>query len=190
MEVNMTKQCQICSSIFTKPSTCSAKRWNEVRRYCSLKCKGIATRGRAPWNDQRITKSCLVCTNDFKVSPTFKHSKYCSRKCYGSTLHGENAINWQGGITPINAAIRNSEKYSQWRTAVFKRDDYTCQNCNERGGKLEADHIKLFSRYPELRLTVDNGQTLCKPCHKLKTNIDLKRHWKNQFSSSFIKSLN
>ena len=74
--------------------------------------------------------------------------------------------NWQGGITPINAKIRNSKKYKEWREKIFKRDNWICQNCNVRGGQLEADHIKPFAQYPKLRFEVGNGRTLCKKCHK------------------------
>ncbi len=63
-------------------------------------------------------------------------------------------------------------EYKLWREAVFKRDNYTCQICNQYSGYLEADHIKPWAVYPELRYAIDNGQTLCKNCHKLKTKID------------------
>src|SRR3990167_1818417 len=78
---------------------------------------------------------------------------------------GDKHWNWQGGITPENKRIRNSKDYILWRTAVFMRDDYTCQGCRQIGGDLEADHIKPFALYPELRLAIDNGRTLCIDCH-------------------------
>lgn len=79
---------------------------------------------------------------------------------------GANCHLWKGGITPINSAIRHSIEYKLWRTAVFERDNYTCVWCNKRGGVLNADHIKPFARFPELRFAIDNGRTLCVPCHK------------------------
>ena len=82
------------------------------------------------------------------------------------TYSGETHHNWKGGITPEVRKIRNSRKYAVWRAAVFEKDDFTCQDCGERGGKLEAHHIKPFSKFPELRLVVSNGKTLCVKCHK------------------------
>lgn len=81
-------------------------------------------------------------------------------------VKGEKNGNWKGGITPINKALRETFEYEEWRTKVFERDLYTCQGCGKIGGWLEADHIKPFALYPELRLEISNGRTLCKPCHK------------------------
>ena len=73
---------------------------------------------------------------------------------------------WKGGVTPAHELIRKSSEYKLWREAVFKRDDYTCQICFKRGGRLNADHIKPFALFPELRLAIDNGRTLCAECHR------------------------
>lgn len=74
--------------------------------------------------------------------------------------------NWQGGISTENNRIRHSMEYRQWRETVFERDSYTCQYCNIRGGRLNADHIKPFALYPQLRFDISNGRTLCEDCHK------------------------
>ena len=73
---------------------------------------------------------------------------------------------WKGGINPINDSIRKSRDYKIWRKAVFQRDNFTCKECKQRGGKLNAHHIKPFALFPELRFAIDNGITLCIPCHK------------------------
>lgn len=72
------------------------------------------------------------------------------------------------GIEPEDAMvqIRHSYEYRLWRQSVFLRDDFTCQWCGQRGGKLHADHIKSFALHPELRFERSNGRTLCVLCHR------------------------
>lgn len=83
------------------------------------------------------------------------------------SITGNKHPRWKGGITPINKKIRHSVEYKLWRTAVFERDHYTCVWCgNKKSGNLNADHIKPFAYFPELRFAIDNGRTLCVPCHR------------------------
>lgn len=97
-------------------------------------------------------------------------------------LHrGSNHHNWKGGATSERERLRKSIEYKLWRTSVFERDDYTCRFCSERGGRLEADHIKPWCDYPELRFAIDNGRTLCHDCHT-KTDTYLMITGRNQYS--------
>ena len=43
-------------------------------------------------------------------------------------------------LTPLYIAIRECYKYRQWRTDIFRRDNFICVLCGERGGELNADH--------------------------------------------------
>ena len=118
-----------------------------------------------------------------------------SNKKIGETLKG-NQNAWKGGITPLNNQIRQCFKYRQWRSDVFTRDDFTCQECGKRGGCLEVDHYpKSFSdifykneiKTLEQALdceefwNINNGRTLCLNCHKKTKNYG-KKHKRNNHS--------
>ncbi len=160
----MKKNCLRCNKEFTKKYNYSQKYWL-TQKYCSISCsKGFPT----------INVKCLNCKKEFKTEQNrIKHGrgKNCSKKCYriySRTFRGEKHWAWKGGGTERKRAMGQVE-YVLWRTAVFMRDDYTCQTCAIKGGNLEADHIKPWALYPELRYAIDNGRTLCRPCH-LKTD--------------------
>lgn len=100
-----------------------------------------------------------------------KKTSIKTRKKLSDALKGSKSYLWRGGITEANYRIRHSLEYKLWREAVFERDKYTCIWCGAKSGVgkkviLQADHIKPFALYPELRFAIDNGRTLCKSCHK------------------------
>ena len=54
---------------------------------------------------------------------------------------------------------------STWVKQVLIRDEATCQHCGDKDVPLVAHHLLSFEDFPEHRLDVDNGLTLCNPCH-------------------------
>lgn len=146
-------------------------------KFCSKDCYTKSQKGTdlllnnrykgVPWNKGRkfpskanlVTKICNCCKSTYKVRPYRKEiAKYCSDKC-ARIMRNEHK-------SPINKVIRRSKKYKIWRESIFKRDGYTCLHCGIRGTELNADHILPFSLYPEFRFDVNNGRTLCVPCHR------------------------
>lgn len=117
--------------------------------------KTLFKKGSKPWNTGKHLPELI--------------KKEISRKLKGKErldIRGKFHPNWKGGITPFRVVIWHSKEYKLWRTAVFQRDKYICIWCGKKGGRLNADHIKPFALYPEFRFAIDNGRTLCVPCHR------------------------
>lgn len=121
--------------------------------------KKMSLRNKGKKRSEETRKKMRISAIGKKLSEEAKRKISLSRQ-------GEKHYNWQGGKTPINKTIRNSKEYHFWRTAVFIRDNRTCVWCGYNGGLINADHIKPFALFPELRLTINNGRTLCIDCHK------------------------
>jgi 5-methylcytosine-specific restriction endonuclease McrA len=94
---------------------------------------------------------------------------------------GERNPNWRGGISTVAHLIRTSPEYKKWRQAILERDNYTCQNCNKRGGDLNVDHFpKTFKEILdefsiksiedamacEALWDTESNRTLCVTCHR------------------------
>jgi len=129
---------------------------------------------------------CEVCNKRFWRKPydiAKGNNRFCSKQCYFgyqkgkpknlSNRHSYIGIdnpNWKGGITQANQKLRHGDMAKEWRLSVFKRDNWTCKKCGKRSRanrylRIEAHHVKPFALFPELRLVIDNGLTLCKKCH-------------------------
>jgi len=93
---------------------------------------------------------------------------------------GSDHPNWKGGTTKLRTNMLGMFEYRQWRSDVFQKDDFTCQECGKRGGDLEPHHIKevaeIIREYQIKTLedarncaelwNINNGITLCKECHR------------------------
>lgn len=127
----------------------------------ALKKMSDAKKGKSPWNKKgKVKITCIQCGTETDIKYSERNTrKFCGRPCL--------LVYRDKGLTEIRERIRNSIEYKLWRQAIFDRDGYACVWCGDnQGGNLEADHIKPFSMFPELRFALDNGRTLCKPCHR------------------------
>jgi len=128
---------------------------------------------------------CRWCGRVFIPKNGNYKTKYCSKKCFEATKVGKPAYpNTVGkrGVKPRTYHLRKRNKYGNafdrgWRKAIFKRDDYTCQRCGVRGGRLQAHHKKPYREFPELRYVLSNGETLCVACHKQTKTYGWSKYW-------------
>ena len=204
-----SKRCTVCKNTFYRKPGRGIKAW-EKQKTCSIECRskrmkrqkigfqkghtgyknsGNFEKGRKPWNlgdkgrkDWHNISGLKPGNNKGKKASEETRAKIrlARAKQDMSHMQGKNHPNWKGGRTPLTKKIRRLYKSVEWRKSVFERDNYTCQKCGQRGGRLNADHIKPFSKLLDennintieqakscLKLwDVSNGRTLCENCHQ------------------------
>ena len=81
---------------------------------------------------------------------------------------GDNHPNWNSNRThEERVKERKTLCDAKWRNGVFERDNYICKCCSyDKGNILVAHHLDSYDVHADVRYDVDNGITLCKPCHK------------------------
>ncbi len=123
----------------------------EHKRKMSLGMKGV----KKPPRSEEYKRNASLANLGKHYSPA---TEFTSER-----ISGKNNPNWVNG----NYAniVKSKKEYRLWRKAVVERDGYACIWCNSKI-RIEADHIKSFALYPELRFAIDNGRTLCRECHK------------------------
>jgi 5-methylcytosine-specific restriction endonuclease McrA len=174
-------QCIICgTSFFYYPST-----KNSTGEYCSRNCMHKSPKRRA---------AVARALTGKKLSPS--HIKSLHDSHVGKFL-GPNSPTWKGGVAKMNCHIRGSFEYDRWRTRIFERDLYTCRDCGVVGKNIIVHHIMRYATIiAKYKITnyaeavkcnqlwdIDNGLTLCKPCHK-------KLHTKETEEKRMLKCIN
>ena len=105
---------------------------------------------------------------------TVSNSNIASKKtrscgCLFKEMVGDNHPNYNPHLSDHERGKRrteiNGKSVKKWREKVFQRDDFTCQVCRKRGGKLNAHHLDGWNWCKDKRYTPDNGITLCFECH-------------------------
>lgn len=131
-------------------------------------------------SDEAIQR--MAATKRGKPAPWMRGNKFGSgmkNSFYGK--FGENHPAWKNSKKhAFHKQIRQLYKYRQWRSDIFTRDNFTCVLCGKYACYLEADHfpkrfIDIVVEYSIKTLeqaiaceelwNLNNGRTLCKPCH-------------------------
>src|SRR3990167_7306338 len=139
-----------------KPSPNKNKKFTEDhRKRLSLAYKG-----------KKLTQG-----HKMKISLSMEGGNSSSFKKNDLRISKQNNPNWQGGISIGMNLLRRSSKMKFWRRSVLRRDKHICQECGIKEAHLNVHHevyvnecIKLGME--ELIFDIDNGTTLCKPCHQ------------------------
>jgi len=159
-----------------------------IARY--IKKYNITPKDKSHYNNSLSRKDetnyiCPKCGNNKSYG-----SRMCS-SCYLLTLKGTNNPNYKGNCN-LKQLIRGYTR-NVWRPKVLSKDRYICQNCKKYlPGNLVAHHKKRFSVIfdeilkenkeldsekdlnelydifinDERLVSLENGITLCKDCHK------------------------
>jgi len=162
--------CEICKTNFNKK--------REAQLFCSRRCAGIDRARKRP--DLKLKYNTRI-DKGIKRPDVIIDSELCSLRAKKQWLNpdyrkkqtkshigkiGPLASNWRGGISQYSSMFRQSGEYKRWKKAIFKRDGRKCVLCGSIKEPLHVDHIKSFSKYPELRINLENGRVLCWECHK------------------------
>lgn len=117
-------------------------------------------------DEEAVRRSVLARAG--KPGPmTGKHHSEKTRRQMSESRRGPNNANWKGGITEKIRKFRRSKEYVAWVKAVLKRAGGRCEECGSTE-EVEAHHkISLYLDFSKA-LDLENGEALCKKCHKKK----------------------
>lgn len=100
---------------------------------------------------------------------SFRQGHKC-KKCGIERISGKNNYNYNYNLTDeereFNKSRGSDPFYVKWRINIYKKNNYICQKCLQKGKYLNAHHIENYATNKKLRLNVSNGITFCIDCHK------------------------
>lgn len=172
MAVNKTNFCRDCGNGplswgSKRCRGCAGKRrqiklWNDPEY---REKQSEAHKGNSPKNLTKLIAYAKSEAGRKSASDRMKGKVAWNKGKIFEAIRGENHYNWRGGKGTKRHRDMGRYEYINWRSLVFMRDKYTCQECGAKGVYLMAHHIKPWVGYPKLRYKLSNGKTVCEPCH-------------------------
>lgn len=168
------KNCKKCNIEFSSKKSAN-------RLYCSFLCyrnnpisdntrlkMSINSAHNKPWLGKKQTQTMSDKKSEYMMG---------NQHLLGKTWE---VLSRRNPLKSLAFFLRGTTRMIKWRNSIYKRDNWTCKECGQVGGKLHADHIKTFSsillenniqtekeayKCKEL-WNINNGRTLCIECHK------------------------
>ena len=87
--------------------------------------------------------------------------------CRGETLQITFRVDVIGEDGSVREGVQDERlgiQAQKWGRDVVERDGYRCRECGATEG-VQAHHVLAWATHPEHRYNIDNGLTLCIPCH-------------------------
>lgn len=138
---------------------CKIKSLHRGKTYCSNRCRNLASGIKVSFAGRKHTKETI---EKIIKAKTGVPSPQRGKRGIGGPAH----YNWKGGLTKrADSRLRQLQAWKDWRKSVFTRDNFTCRWCGARGCYIEPHHVKPKRKYPALVFKLNNGITLCRPCH-------------------------
>lgn len=130
--------------------------------------------------DRGSSGRCFKCTRSKKTGNNYARCTECGKslyhyssvpmkceKCFGESIKIENKYPDIQSRQHMLIKSRSTHRTDivNWSKFVRDRDNYTCQICGRKDGKMDAHHLFDKIKYPHLVLDLSNGICICKSCH-------------------------
>lgn len=149
--------------------------------FCSTNChdewraENVSGEDAGGWDGGKVTFECDWCGEESECWPSrLSNGNFCSDECLFKWrqeqmlednplrgVTGEDHPAWKGGT---DQSWRRQPKWRRTALKVYRRDNYTCQNCGESDTEIHAHHIVPVHSNGD-KYDMGNLIALCSECH-------------------------
>lgn len=122
---------------------------------------------------QKVDAECDCCKKKYKITyaeyvrNNHNGKYYCHACAMGLFNSGKNHPMYKSEKTDKEREEKRLyPEYTNFIKRILARDNYTCQCCGKKSGRLNVHHLDGYDWCVEKRTDDTNGITLCRNCHK------------------------
>jgi len=157
------KICEICNKVFFQSKDERNHQW-EKKRFCSLVCKGVASRGKSIHTDEHKAELQKTMTGNVRGfvrgKPSSRKGKKSDKPAWNKGLNmpqqqGQNHWNWveDRKLLKDDSKERGGQLHREWSKNIKKRDGWKCKLADKDCSlSIIAHHILSWRKYLELHL--------------------------------------